>query len=310
MSRSTRLGRVVLALLCCACMALAPVLAEARAGSSFGGHPSSFGSRGLRSWEYNGAQPLSRAPSSAGGAGGRAMPGPGYGGSLLQRHPFLTGLAGGLFGAWLFGHAAGAAGLAGAAGTLFGTLLWLALIGFLLWFAVRLLRMRGFSNGWPRPAAGGLGLRRPSPAAGRFRGRDVNLADADLGAFQRLHAAIQSAWSAGDLERLRRLMTPQMFEHFAEELARNTSRGLRNVVGEVELVNGELREAWDEGNRQYATAFLRWRAVDYMVRLGAPAGGPDALVAGDPRSPEQFEEVWTFVRRPGGPWLLTAIQQV
>ena len=35
-----------------------------------------------------------------------------------------------------------------------------------------------------------------------------------------------------------------------------------------------------------------------------------ALVAGDPRIPTESEEVWTFVRRQGGNWLLSAIQQI
>jgi hypothetical protein len=33
-------------------------------------------------------------------------------------------------------------------------------------------------------------------------------------------------------------------------------------------------------------------------------GGPDYLVSGNPRMPAQSKEVWTFVRRRGGDWLL------
>ena len=204
--------RILLALFCCACLALAPALAEARAGSSFGGRPSSFGSRGVRNWNYNGAQPLNRSPAPQ-------MPGgpPAYSGGFFQQHPFLTGLAGGLFGSWLFGHTAYAEG-GGGAGSVIGTLLWLAIIGFLIWFTVRMVRSRAFSGAWPR--TGPPFMARPAGAAaapaGRFRGRDVNFADADLQAFQRLHAQIQDAWSAGDLTRLRRLMTPEMLSHFSE----------------------------------------------------------------------------------------------
>jgi predicted lipid-binding transport protein (Tim44 family) len=301
--------RILLALFCCACLALAPALAEARAGSSFGGRPSSFGSRGVRSWNYNGAQPFNRSPVPQ--TPGGPNPAPAYSGGFFQQHPFLTGLAGGLFGSWLFGHAANAAG-GGSAGSVIGTLLWLAIIGLSVWFAVRMVRSRAFSGAWPR--AGSPFMARPAGAAaapaGRFRGRDVNFADADLQAFQRLHAEIQSAWSAGDLTRLRRLMTPEMLSHFSEELTRNASRGLRNLVSDVQLEKGELTEAWEEGDLQYATAFLRWRAIDYLIRLGAPAGDRNAIVGGDPRMPVEVEEVWTFVRRRAGDWLLSAIQQV
>lgn len=307
MARAKPNWRILLALFCCACMALAPALAEARAGSSYGGRPSSFGSRGVRSWDYNGAQPLNRSPAPSAAPG---MSGPGYGGSFFQRHPFLTGIAGGLFGSWLFGHAAYAGG--GGAGGFLGTLLWLLIIGLVIWFAVRMFRARAFSNGWPT-AGPGFGARAAGAAAApaqRFRGRDVNFSDADLGAFQRLHAAIQEAWSAGDLARMRGLMTPEMVRHFAEELSRNTSRGVRNLVSNIELVDGELTEAWEEGDLQYATAFLRWRAIDYVLRIGAAPGDRAAVVGGDPRTPVQIEEVWTFVRRRGGDWLLSATQQV
>ena len=316
MSKTLLNWRILLALVCCAFMALAPALAEARAGSSYGGRPSSFGSRGVRSWDNNGAQPLNRSvapqpPSSPDFAPG--MPAPAYGGSFFQRHPFLTGLAGGLVGSWLFGHAASAEGAGGAAGSMFGTLLWITFIGFLIWFAVRLFRRRAFSNGWSGAGTTGFGPRSVGAAAApasRFRGRDVNLGDADLQAFQRIHASTQQAWSAGDLGAMRRLMTPEMLNYFSEELSRNTSRGLHNIIGDVQLVKGELSEAWEEGDLQYATAFLRWRAVDYVQRLGAPPGDRNALVSGDPRTPGEFEEMWTFVRRRGGEWLLSAIQQV
>jgi predicted lipid-binding transport protein (Tim44 family) len=305
--------RVILALFCCAFLALAPALAEARAGGSFGGRPSSMGSRGARTWDNNGAQPLNRSLTPQQGLSGYAA-GPTYpasGGSFFQRHPFLTGIAGGLFGSWLFGHA-GNAETGGGAGSAIGALLWIAIIGFLIWLAIRFFRRAPSSSGWP--AGAGLTARSAGAAvvpAGRGdRGRDVNLADADLQSFQQLHAAIQEAWSAGDLGRLRRLMTPEMLNYFAEELTRNTSRGVRNVVSDVRLVTGELAESWEERDRQYATAFLRWRAIDYVARIGASPGGSDNVVGGDPRSPVEAEEIWTFVRPRGGAWLLSAIQQV
>ncbi len=297
-------------------MALAPALAEARAGGSFGGRPSSMGSRGSRSWENNGAQPLNRSltpqpqPQTPGYSPG--LPSPAYGGSFFQRHPFLTGMAGGLFGSWLFGHAGYAAGTGGGAGSALGTLLWLAIIALVIWFAVRLFRRGSFSSGWPAGAAGLMARSAGAAAApaGRDRGHDANLADADLQSFERLHAAVQEAWSAGDLARLGRLMTPEMLSYFSEELTRNASRGVRNLVSDVRLLKGELNESWEERNLQYATAFLRWRAIDYVVRLGGSPGDRDHVVGGDPRTPVDAEEIWTFVRQRGGDWLLSAIQQV
>ncbi|HEY3912147.1 MAG TPA: TIM44-like domain-containing protein [Stellaceae bacterium] len=293
---------------------MAPALAEARAGASFGSRPSSIGSRGSRSWENNGAHPFNRSlrPPPAAQPGFAPRSGyPGYGGSFVQRHPFLTGLAGGIFGSWLFGHGAAARGAGGGAGSAFGTLLWIVAIVALVWFLLRLLRRGAASPGW---RSGGVGLLTRRGAVGAAmpvaRGRDVNLADADLQSFQRLHAAIQEAWSAGDLARLRRLTTPEMLSYFSEELTRNASQGMRNIVTDVRLLKGELSESWEERDLQYATAYLRWRAIDYVERLAAVPGERDEVVGGDPRTPIETEEVWTFVRRRGGDWLLSAIQQV
>jgi predicted lipid-binding transport protein (Tim44 family) len=55
---------------------------------------------------------------------------------------------------------------------------------------------------------------------------------------------------------------------------------------------------------------MRWRAIDYVTRLGRPSSDPESIVSGNPRVAVEAEEVWTFVRRRGGDWLLSAIQQV
>jgi len=311
--------RILVALLLGVTLALAPAIAEARAGSSYGGRSPSMGSRGSRSFENNGAQPLSRSvtprpetPRQPGLA--PPVPSPAYGGgSFFQRHPFLTGLAGGFLGSWLFGHTGYAAGAeGGAGGSMLGVLLQLLIIGLLIYFGVRLFRGRSFANGW-RGGGAGWSPRSAGAAAAPVRvdrGRDVNLSDDDLTRFQAIHATVQEAWSEGDLGRMRRVMTPEMLSYFSEELTRNTSQGVRNIVTDVELLKGDLSESWEEGDLQYATAYLRWRAHDYVVRAGRAPGDPDYLVSGDPRRPVEAEELWTFVRRRGGDWLLSAIQQV
>ena len=101
-----------------------------------------------------------------------------------------------------------------------------------------------------------------------------------------------------------------MLSYFSEELTRNASQRIQNIVSDVQLVKGELTESWEQGDLQYATAFLRWRAHDYVIRLGHPPDDAEAVVSGNPRVAVDAEEMWTFVRRRGGDWLLSAIQQV
>jgi predicted lipid-binding transport protein (Tim44 family) len=302
LSGHIRQWSILLSLFFCLALALAPSLAEARAGSSFGGSGSgsSFGSRGLRSFENNGASPLSRSiaptPQAASPLAGA------YGGSFFQRHPFLTGIFGGFLGSMLF-HGMGGFG------SVLGGLLMVLIIGGLIFFVIRLLFGRGFSL-----AGAGGGMPRSIGAAAtpapHYRGHDVTVGDADLNAFQSIHAAVQEAWSRGDLGQMRQLMTPEVLSYFSEELTRNTSQGVQNIVSDVRLLKGEISESWEEGDLQYATAYLRWSAIDCVVRLGRSPGQPDYLVSGDPKTPVEAEEGGTFVRRRGGNWLLSAIQQV
>ena len=121
---------------------------------------------------------------------------------------------------------------------------------------------------------------------------------------------MQKAWSDGDLGGLRQYTTPEMLSYFSEQLAENESQGVANKVDDVELIKGEVREAWDEGRMQYATALMQWRARDYTVRSGGNAREGEIIVGGDPQNLVDASEMWTFTRSPGGRWLLSAVQQV
>jgi predicted lipid-binding transport protein (Tim44 family) len=319
----TKLRKLVFALLC-ASIVLAPALAEARAGGSArpGGSMgySSQGSRGSRTYDPNGGQTMQRSvtPNNPSAAPYATRPGFGF----AQNHPFLTGLAGAFLGSWigslLFPHWGMGFGFGGMIGSLFT---WLIIIGGIA-MLFRMFRRRGepltspsfggmgggmgyqaLANGGYR-AAGGYG----GSAAPRAAPLAVN--DTDYAAFEAILKAVQGAWSKGDLATLRHYTTPEMLSYFAEELAGNTSQGVENHVDNVELVKGDVRESWDEGNLQYATADLRWRANDYTTRADAKPGDPGYIVEGDPQRPSEAQELWTFARSPGGHWLLSAIQQV
>ena len=302
--------RILLALFFCLTLALAPSLAEARAGSSSSsGGGSSMGSRGSRTFDNNGAAPMTRSmtqtPSATSPLSGAA--GAAGGGSFFQRHPVMSGLAGGVLGSMLFSSLGGGIG---GLGHVFGGLLTVLIIGLLIFFVIRLFSGRGFSSA----GAGGAVPRSVGAAAApqvqQYRGHDTTVGDADLTAFQSIHDGVQEAWGRADLSRLRQQMTPEMLSYFSEELTRNTSQGVQNLVSNVRLLKGDISESWEEGDLQYATAYLKWSAIDYVARLDRSPGQPDYLVSGDPKTPVEAEEVWTFVRRRGGNWLLSAIQQV
>ena len=290
---------------------LVPGLAEARLGSG-----SSFGSRGSMTWSAppstgtsSFASPLQRSMTpnspSPGYPGGYGASGYGYG----ARSGFMSGLMGGLIGAGigglLFGHGFWGGGMLGFGG-FFGFLLQIVLLVMLARFLIRLFRgpSPAFVGG-PSVFARGVAPR-PAPmgGGGGFGGtQPIQIAPQDYHEFERLLQALQAAWSRQDLNTLRAIVTPEMLSYFAEQLAEQTSQGVRNEVTDVHLLQGDLAQAWAERGHEYATVAMRFSMVD-VTRDGA-----GRIVDGSATEHITATEIWTFVRSPGGRWILSAIQQ-
>ena len=297
--------------------------ADARVGGG-----SSFGSRGSRTFS---APPSTRTAPGATAPmersviqpGAQTRPTPGMGGTFNRPGLFggglLGGLAAGFLGAGLlgllFGHGlfGGLAGFASVLGLLLQIGL-VALVGVLLfrmWQGRR--RQPAMAGGPPlrdfglnRSGLGSLGggsAASAGPAASAGGLQPVEIGPADYQAFERLLGEIQAAYSAEDLNALRARVTPEMLSYFSEELAQNASRGVVNKVSDVKLDQGDLAEAWREGDAEYATVAMRYSLVDRTVdrSSGGLVGGSD--------EPEAVTEVWTFRRAHNGAWLLSAIQQ-
>lgn len=288
--------------------------ADARVGGG-----SSFGSRGTRTFSAPpatrtapGAAPIERSMTQPGFG---TRPTQGMGGTFNRPGLFggglLGGLAAGFLGAGLFGLLFGHGLFGGLAGfaSLFGLLLQVglvALVGMLLYRMWQGRRRPAFAGG-PNPRdfglnrsglgslGGGVG---PAAAAA-----PVAIGPADYQAFERLLGEIQTAFSAEDLNALRARATPEMLSYFSEELAQNASRGVVNKVSDVKLEQGDLAEAWREGDAEYASVAMRFSLVDRMIdrASGRVVGGSDAR--------EMVTEIWTFRRARNGAWMLSAIQQ-
>ncbi len=309
MGTRMRRTRTLLAALLAVALALAPALGMAAAGDS-----GSFGSRGLRTYTAPpststspyGAAPMQRSltPRQAPAYGA-----PGYGGApygYRSHSPFVSGLLGGLIGAGigglLFGHGMfwGIHGIGG----LFGLMIQIMLVVWLVrWLMRRVFGLPQFAGSprYARAAAGPLpqggGSVPPSGAV------PPQIGPADFDAFEQTLYAVQAAWSAHDLNRLRNLATPEMVGVFAEQMAEQTSRGVRNVVSDVHLEQGDLAEAWREDGRDYATVAMRFAMHD------ATEDRNGRLVDGSVTEWVSTVEYWTFLRVPGGRWVLSAIQQ-
>jgi len=96
-------------------------------------------------------------------------------------------------------------------------------------------------------------------------GQPLTVVKEDYDAFERLLEDVQAAYSAEDLNALRREVTPEMLSYFSEELADHASRGVINRVTDVKLLQGDLSEAWSEGNAEYATVAMHFGLIDTLV---------------------------------------------
>jgi len=299
MRRSSALVAAIAAL----ALAVAPSAAFARAG--FGG---GFGSRGMRTFS---APPITRtAPYSAAPIERSITPqSPGYAASPgvsspYRRGGFGGGLLGGLLGVGLGSMLFGGNGFAGG---FLNLLIWLAVLFFVgRWLLRRMARQPSFAGVGNRFARTAVppGMAPGAMAGGPMPGSaNVAISPADYQAFGQVLSAVQAAWSTQDLNRLRQLTTPEMASNFAEQLAMQASRGVRNEVSAVHLDQGDLSEAWSESGREYATVAMRFSMVD----VTRDATG--RIVDGDPNLRTQATELWTFLRASGGHWILSAIQQ-
>lgn len=298
-------------------LALAPALAEARAGSS-----SSMGSRGSQT--YSAPPSTNTAPSSAApmqrSMTQQSAPSPGLAGSQgAQRSSgfmgggFMSGLAGGLIGAgiggMLFGHGFMGGGMGGFG--FIGFLLQMALLFFVGRWVFRLImsRSRPAMAGGPNMMARG-GAPEPGPMQGGGGGGGsaggpppIAISPADYQQFEQLLQGVQAAWSAHDINRLQAVATPEMVSYFGEQLSEQVSRGVRNSVTDVGLVSGDLSQAWTEQGRDYATVAMKFSMID------ATRDGSGRVVDGSATEHTTATEIWTFVRSRGGRWILSAIQQ-
>jgi predicted lipid-binding transport protein (Tim44 family) len=294
--------------------------AEARRGGS-------FGSRGARTYSSPSAtttapstvSPIQRsmtpqnqpgpaysAPSAA--PAGRGFFG-GFGGSLLG------GLAlGGLIGI-IFGHGFG--GMAGG----FGFIFQIALLAFGAMFLFRYFANRNqpsMATGGrgPTPAPepsfhqgfggiAGFGARPAAKPVSAINAKDeIGISQSDLDAFERLLYDVQGAFGREDYAALREHTTPEVMSYLAEELSDNATHGLRNDVTEVKLLQGDLSEAWSEGDTDYATVAMRYESRDSMRKRDAVEADPTVTAL------SETTEIWTFARKQGVPWKLSAIQEV
>ena len=294
-------------------LALPVLLVASAADARIGGGVSS-GSRGSRTFSAppststapGTAQPFNRTitqPGSPGlgapaGGGFFNRPGMGLFGGLAAG--FLgAGLLGMLFGGGMFG------GLGGLSSIL-GLVLQIGLIIMVVRLAMSWWQRRHETAyaGAPAAGMGGPSTFRTGSGFGLGSGSaPLEIGPSDYEAFERLLGELQTAWSNEDIAKLHTLATPEMVSYVTQDIAEHKAQNLVNTVTDVKLLQGDLAEAWREGDTDFASVALRYSLIDKTVDRAS-----GRLVEGS-EQPTEATEVWTFVRPRGANWELSAIQQ-
>jgi predicted lipid-binding transport protein (Tim44 family) len=323
-SQGTRGIIRALAIVLSVALPVAITISEADARVGGGG---SSGSRGSRTYSAppstttapGAAQPMNRTFTQPGTpAAGAAAAGTANKGGFFNRPGMMGGMLGGLamgfLGAGLFGMLTGGSLFSGLGGlsSIIGLLLQIGLIIIVVrlamsWWQRRHTPASAYAAG-PASAAegpgaptsfrsglGGFGLGSSQPP--------LEIQPADYEAFERLLGEVQAAWSNEDVAKLHTLATPEMVSYFSKDLEENKARNDINKVTDVKLLQGDLAEAWREGETDFASVAMKFSLVDKTLERTT-----GRLVAGSD-TPVEVTEVWTFARRRGADWELSAIQQ-
>ena len=320
MNFSQRTRGIVRAIAVVVSLAVPLAMAISSADARIGGGSSS-GSRGSRTFSAppstttapGTAQPMNRTFTQPGspGIGAPAAAGTAAKGGFFNRPGLLGGLAAGFLGAGLLGMLFGGGMFSGLGGLS-------SILGLILQIGLIILVVRLAMSWWQRrhtPAAAYAGGPAAGPGAqssfrsgmgfglGSGGSAPLEILPADYEAFERLLGEIQAAWSNEDVAKLHTLATPEMVSYFSKDLDQNKANNDVNKVSDVKLLQGDLAEAWREGETDYASVAMRFSLVDKTLERGT-----GRLVAGGD-TPVEVTEVWTFARQRGGNWELSAIQQ-
>lgn len=319
--------------------------AEARVGRGRSGFSRSFGSRGSRSFDNgqqgNRMQPLQNPRTPQAGINSPLNNRLGNNrGSWLQRNPLLGGLLGAVAGTMIGAAIMNAFGGMNGMG---GIVMLLLLGGLALMMVMGVMRLlkgnrqpnfAGNSN-FGGNAGGPFGGNSGGPFGGQnygntnyggFGNNQVDAPPANTQTREQGLAAIaledpvmsneklqdtlttrffqiQEAYSVGDRMALQMAATPEMYGEMSRDLDELQQHNERNIIKNIVMRSFNITEAWQEGDVEFVTAHINARLLDYVERNGL-------VVSGDPNTPTQFSEYWTFVRTRGrGDWQLSAINQ-
>jgi predicted lipid-binding transport protein (Tim44 family) len=243
---------------------------------------------------------------------------------------FLSGLGGGIMGGLLGGMLFSSLGFAGSGmgegGFGFGDLLLIMVILGVIYFVVKRFRSRNTMQMSTAGAGGGsYSYQAPAPApaydlpaleAGsgdpKIEGlRHIGEMDSSFSekSFKDLAEdiffKIQGAWTKRDLSNVRKLLSPEMFNVFQQDVNRMLAEKSINRLENIAVREVAIVDAGQERGEEFIRARFYANLLDYTTdEKGAQ------IIAGSSSDPVKFVEYWTFSRNVGEKnWVLAGISQ-
>src|SRR5204862_170405 len=107
-------------------------------------------------------------------------------------------------------------------------------------------------------------------------------------------------WSNEDVEKLHTLATPEMVSYFSKDLEENKARNDINKISNVKLLQGDLAEAWREGDTDYGSVAMRFSPVDKTLErtTNRVVAGIGAVGRHQFLPDQQRHRQWRQPRRP------------
>ena len=141
---------------------------------------------------------------------------------------------------------------------------------------------------------------RTQPASARIKALgELKLRDPNWNEMRFLERAkqgfsrIQDAWSKQDLSPVQGFLSDGVYERFSIQIDEQKSDGLRDHMESLRILNARIVQVESGSRFDVLHVSIRASAVNYRVSL---AGG--RRLDGS-TEPEEFEEIWSFLRRPG-----------
>jgi len=108
---------------------------------------------------------------------------------------------------------------------------------------------------------------------------------------------LQDAWFKRDLEPVRRYLSDATFQRLTTQLQLMNVLGVRDAIADPQLLDLQIIRI--EQNDAFDTVHVRISAQISDADAPATASDGEARALARQKSPEQFTEVWTFLRQPG-----------